>query len=933
MAGGAAMADLVRHTLVLLAGLGLLCGLGALLPRPGLGAIGLLPACVATSLAAITFVAVACDVLGLGLATVGIVLGAIAVLAAGWRARRGARLLGPTQLARGELACFAVAIFAIALALWSGTWFSHGADTFYHLAAARAQALDGTALAHRVFVPEAAGPDPTSGTWHVVLALIAVGTGQDVATVWAVLAPVTAGLLALSIATLGRAASGSAWAGALGVLAYLVLERRFDLRTAPFPNEVAWIPLAVALAVAVQHLTQRTTKPLGGVGDALRADRVTDLEFPPAGNSTGAAQRALARRRPVGGTLGSDLPEPTRTASQAKGGSGSGRAEAERGIAGAALAVGAWTAAAGGVHLAHLGVALALLSTLALAMGLLPAARRAGLARLALLLLASAAAGGALLASYRLLALAGTPTGQGALGLGEPLARTYLAPWIPRLSAIGLTLVDPSIWFRTAALTVASVAALALVRSAWRGHAGAILLITGAWLVPLVALNPALAPWALDRFSYAMAKLATLLRPLPYLGLGWALVALAEPRPAGWLSRAAWAVAAAGLAVVLVIEVPRVGATTFGPADPQGHSVAASRAADLRVRWVDLLATLDALPGRAVLLADPETSYALAGLTRHWVVGVPLSHTPAQVEARDGVLRRGDVLDFFYHGQERAAAVLERYGVTHVVATERLAHAVGAYPFLIRLAAGSTWQLYHYDPQRLSAALAIPVAYRDQEVEAGLLRSHVPAGDVALVRVRGSGGMERLQLTQGGTVLAERELPAGAEHVVGLLVPPRAMLGRATLRLVGPSGTREIGEITVGRQVEAELLDGLSPDRDYDYAHVAGWASYSMSFFSRQRAATTAQPGVVLRGTFAGDLPAGDYLVRARVYDYGNGRTNALRVRIGTAVAFVVWGGMTAGMRWIETPVSAVDGGALAVEAIELGQGRVVLDALAIYPR
>ncbi|MBI2322229.1 MAG: hypothetical protein HYU88_09135 [Chloroflexi bacterium] len=917
------MPDVVRQVLLLGAGVAVLCGLGALLPRPRLGAVAALPACAANTLAAVTVAAFAADAAGLSLGAVAAALAVAALLAGIWRLQR-ARLSRRTKvvadaagsrhprvsasprprvparprLAAGDAACFAVALGAVALALWSGTWFSHGADTFYHLAAARTQVLDGTALPHRIFVPEPVGPDPTSGTWHAVLVLVAWLAAQDVASVWAVLTPLAAGLEVLGFAALGRAASGSGWVGAAGALAYVALERRLDLRTAPFPNEVAWLPLGMAL-VAALALWQRPA------ADARTNDTHTSVEERP-------APPGESRRHPRPGQ--------------------SGLQDAQAPSAGLLVAVAAWTAAAAGVHLAYYGLAVMLLAALAVAALALRRLRHAALVAPAALVLAAGLLGGALPAGYRLLALLDTPTGQGALGVGAPLARAYLSPWSPPGLSGLLTLADPGVWFRSGALLLATVATLALVGRLRVGQPGAVLLVVGTWLVPLVVLNPLLAPLALDRWSYLVAKTATLLRPLPYLGAAWGLTALGVSRRAGWLGSAAPAVAALVVVGAVASEAPRVAATTFGPADPQQHSVAASRAGDLRQRWAGLLAALDALPGRVVLLADPDTSYALAGLTRHWVVAVPHSHSPAQLEARDGALRRGDAVDALYQGAERAAEVLERYGATHVVAGERFGAALGDLPYLVRVGAGSTWQLYAYDGLRLGQALDVAATPVGDGVQAGVLRALVPAGRVVWVRVVGAPDGSRLELRHGAMALAERALPAMRDVVVGLAVPRDAPAGPALVGLVWPAGSRDLATVTLGREVEAELLAGLSPDRDYDYAAVAGWASYTMSFFSRQRAATTAQVSGRLRGALPG-LPPGDYLLRLRVYDYGTGRANALRVRIGGAATTVRWEGTTAGTRWIEATIPAVRGTDVEVDVLEVGQGRVVLDVLALYPR
>jgi hypothetical protein len=152
-------------------------------------------------------------------------------------------------------AALAIAFGAALSALYSGPWLSSTADTFYHLAAIRSVLQHGTALPQEVFfsVP-VSRPDPTTGTWHLALALICSFSGQDPIAVWRVMTIALSPLIVLGFFTLALVVTRNAIAALIACVLYMVLGLSFDFRDAAFPNQfgnvLAWLALVFLLRFA-----------------------------------------------------------------------------------------------------------------------------------------------------------------------------------------------------------------------------------------------------------------------------------------------------------------------------------------------------------------------------------------------------------------------------------------------------------------------------------------------------------------------------------------------------------------------------------------------------------------------------------------------------------------------------------------------------------
>ena len=146
----------------------------------------------------------------------------------------------------------AIALGAGLSGLYSGPWLSATADSFYHLAAIRSITEHGTALPQQVFFStKVPAPDPTSGTWHLALALVSNLSGQDPVAIWRVMTVALPPLMVLAFFGLALAITRSGIAALIGTALYLVVGVSFDFRDVVYPNQfgniLAWLAVAFLL--------------------------------------------------------------------------------------------------------------------------------------------------------------------------------------------------------------------------------------------------------------------------------------------------------------------------------------------------------------------------------------------------------------------------------------------------------------------------------------------------------------------------------------------------------------------------------------------------------------------------------------------------------------------------------------------------------------
>jgi hypothetical protein len=245
--------------LALLPGLPLALGLGR---RSEWDVPTVLAAAFTLQVGVVGLIALAAHYVGLSLgfvlwASLALLLGG--GLAALWPLRRPALAWRPGALA--------IAGGCLALAVWERTWFARMADAFYHMAAVRSLLATGRPLVtDPLFGTQSNTLDATTGAWHTVLALWALGTRLDIATwLWPGAACVGAALTALAFFSLARAVCASPGAATIATAGFVLLAQAADFRWAGYPNRLS---LALAL-VALAALTGLAVRP--NLPDALLA--------------------------------------------------------------------------------------------------------------------------------------------------------------------------------------------------------------------------------------------------------------------------------------------------------------------------------------------------------------------------------------------------------------------------------------------------------------------------------------------------------------------------------------------------------------------------------------------------------------------------------------------------------------------------------------
>jgi hypothetical protein len=746
----------------------------------------------------------------------------------------------------------AIALGAALSALYSGFWLSATADSFYHLAAVRSIIEHGTALPKQVFFSEPVpAPDPTSGAWHLAVALVSNLSGQDPVMVWHVMTVALAPLMVLGFFALSLAITRSGIAALIVCALYMVVALSFDFRNVANPNQfgdiLAWLALAFALRFADN-----------GAGSELVV----------------AAPTAFA-------------------------------ASAVHGALSPFLLV----ALAGGVAAAIV-------------------VRSPSRKRLAVAAAVVGAAALPLLIVDALILAASTPYAAMAVRSPLPLVTVH-HPW---------TWVWPSFWYYNPGTVLGTAFAVTLLRY-WRaGEAGAGLVVAALVAVPAAALTPLFARTYSGQ--YLLARVAFVLEPLAWIALGWGL-ALAVGALRGRLKVPA-------IALLAVCAVAMAPAFYLGPLArflfpaTSTRSFAYSRSTDLTVAWSDRLAAIGKLPQSAIVLAEPKMGYELAGLTGREVVAVPLTHTPAQIEVRDGPRRRADALDAVQGRLDALslAGVIEHYGVTDVLVdmdrTDPTAWAqLASAQILIPIASGDRWRLYSYDPKMLDGYLDLPMQPGPSPAleRTGVGPDVTVAGRAVFGRFlwQGAPGSARIQADElGSTRTFGRPVelgPAGSRETFALPIPSDASAGQYRLSLVLSSGqSSPLGLFEVGRLYQAEDMGGVVAGDS------TGWTTVGGSAYQGGLAALATRPGSAAHQAIP-PADAGQYCVAARVGDDGSTRSNVIEVSLGGASAQLSWSGPVSGVRWVRTAISLDrPSGQLGMRVIQRGQTSVIVDALELYP-
>ena len=827
-------------------------------PRGLPAALQVAPA-FAVSLAVIALIGWLCFLLGVGFdgvkaaSIVVVVVAAAGLPLALWYRRRpiAERVLPAWALP----AAAAISLVAGLSALYSGPWVSATADTFYHLAAIRAVLQHGTALPQEVFFSApVSAPDPTSGAWHLALALVSSFSGSDPVTVWRVVNVAVTPLTVLAFFALAIAVARNAIAALIATVLYTVLALNFDFRDAAYPNRFGLLLAWLAIAFALRYVDKGSRRELFV-----------------------AASAAFA-------------------------------ASAVHPLLGPFLLIAMVCATA---------AAMVVRST---------SAHRVELA--------GAAVGGATLPLLIVNVL--------TLRIAAPYqAMAVMSPLLVQVIHHPWPWVWPSFWFGNPGIVLGTAFAILLVRL-WRAkEVGAGFLIAALLVVPVAALIPLFA--SSRSGQYLLARVAGVLAPLAWIALGWG-VALAIHAVR---NRSRMAIPAAAAIVISALAMaPGFYTGTLAqyllPAS-SAKSITASRSGDLTVVWRDRLTAIDKLPPSAVILAEPRMAYELAGLTGRVVVGVPLSHTPIQVQAKDGPQRRESALDATQGRLDAIglAGVIEHYGVTDVLVdmdrTDPAAWAqLASAKILSSIASGYRWQLYRYDPLVLDAYLSLAQ-------QTGPLPDFAASGGGPQPALAGRAIFTRLQSNDafaGQALLRAASLDSnrtfsrsielvrgGASQTFALPIPTDAPVGQYQLSIVlGTDHSVALGRFDVGLLYQAEDMGGVVA------GDAGGWSTVGGSAYQDGLSAIASRVGSAANQPIPPVAP-GSYCISARVYDFGTGEASVIEAGVGGAVARLSWSGSIPGMRWVRGMIVLNrPGGRLGMRLLQRGQSALSVDSLELDP-
>lgn len=505
-------------------------------------------------------------------------LAAVALAVAGgvWAWRAGARLLPAPAPHDGPLPWVLAGVAAL-LSLFEGAWFALGADTFYHLAAARSLLATGRPLPTDPFYgTPAATLDPTSGAWHALLAGIAGLTRLDVSLLWAPLAVVCSALFALALYTLAENFTRSPTFAAVAVGLIFALRLALDVRAMAYPNRGS----LVLLVITIWALSR------------LAEDRGWELIAIAVASGLAGALVHLA------------------TAEFAF-------------VAVAALLAGSIVAA---IRDRVSGVAADWWATgrLAVAGGLL------GVAALPAVMPRLSALSGANLdpANFDM----------AATFVRAPLG--VMVPRVGWLVGFGARYAHASRLLSEAwLLAVAAIVVLALV-AAWRNGSHTTFALAALVAIPVALVVPPIGPIAAAKYGYMLARLVGIASYLPFFGIAWLLTRPSElgrvGRPAGIVAVAFAAFLMLPAAVTTFSPALRApGSASVNVSEMWASDIryqwGAENISAVR-KWAGKLYPR--------VGADPKTGYALAGLAPVTVIAVPATHSPWGIEKVDGPARR-----------------------------------------------------------------------------------------------------------------------------------------------------------------------------------------------------------------------------------------------------------------------------------------------------
>ncbi len=553
-----------------------------------------------------------------------------------------------------EFVVFVFIVVVLILAIYGGTWFSHTADSFNHMAAVRSLIKYNNPLPMQIHwdVP-VSGMDPTFGTWHLTLAIWASLTGMDMTTMWLLATIMIAPLIIVTFVALAVELTHSKFAAFMAGLLYVIIDLSGDFRVSAQSNRmgqiVFWL-IFIYLILAVDSYSKNDNRS-GLIFTSFSAlfawsSSAVHLQYGPA-------------------LIGIIVPTILLSVlisvyNKSRINRGSGK-----------IGEYSWQAISGVGGVLLLGASFSFI----------------------------------IRSSFALAEKNPVLTQQSLSITGEkPFALIYedLNIWFSRGDLF---------------IIIASILSLAMVYFAIKGNLGAVFVFISSILVPVYVTITTLFFGRGGLLFSTFYRLILLTPPLLVIGWAWALAIafkyiLSQRLRILTLSNLKFL--AACLAVVLsVIPIysqitnPKGGVISiYSRSSNYKFKLRTSQDSSLLSTRQDAIQSLYSVPDDARILADERTGYEMMGLTGKYFFRLPSQHTPLQEKDFNNEAY-WDVLDFTSGESDKRQMVeiLTRQQVSYVYVDKEkyqgpmIWEQLDSMAILDEVGSGENWRLYQFDPQ------------------------------------------------------------------------------------------------------------------------------------------------------------------------------------------------------------------------------------------
>lgn len=583
-----------------------------------------------------------------------------------------------------------LAVAATIIAVATGVWFSHTADSFGHISAIRSLLQYNNPLPQEIFFPVPVKEmSPIFGTWNLAMALVANLANSDLLIAWRFFNHALTPFLVLAFASLGILITRRWDAAFLSTLLFLLFQQKLDFRSLAYPNKAGqilmWMTIFLVIHYASVHLSSRSTSrdksSLVLIGVLAFGTSTVHMQYAPVlmlllamGVAISFFDRIwdpfiewvrktiIERQSPDANNINRVSAYDDRNGLQTQ-------SSTRLRIRSLLLKVFGW-------RFLHAAV-------IAMTAALIPFA-------------------------YKTLQM-----------LSSPRVR------ITETAASDIDSIDVSLWLTSFEPMIPLLSALVIgVFVIWkRNNIGSAFLLGAALSVPFFVIVSHIFVGMGGTWNTIIERLVRLVPAILFVWLGWQIV---ESLTLIWGNIKASNVSYGTILSAIVLfsslsfsyQALDGLRSLYSPDSTYKFKISASINNDLTVIWKDAISALQALPDDSIIFSDLSTSYMLNGLTGKRVVSLLQQHTSLWDKDTNNI-GIFDVMDFTAGRLDPAAEMnaLQKNGVTHVFVSKNQTPALWDYlqsvTALELTAEGADWRLYQFRPEKVDEYLVF-VAKRER---------------------------------------------------------------------------------------------------------------------------------------------------------------------------------------------------------------------------